>query len=100
MRTKRAEYRLSPKAVRDLESIWSYTFGEWGIDQANRHINDLTAAFDRIAAGPQIASACDHIRIGYRRLSVGRHVIYFRAKNFGVEVIRVLHAKMDAERYF
>ena len=30
-----AEYRLSPAAERDLESIWKYTREEWGLEQAN-----------------------------------------------------------------
>src|SRR5882757_6789344 len=27
-----AEYRLSPAAERDLERIWKYTLGEWGLE--------------------------------------------------------------------
>jgi toxin ParE1/3/4 len=42
-----AEYRLTPAAERDLESIWSYTVRQWGIDQAGRYIDALTAALFR-----------------------------------------------------
>ncbi len=27
------EYRLSPAAERDLESIWIYTVGQWGVER-------------------------------------------------------------------
>ena len=99
MPKKRAEYRLSPAAVRDLAAIWLYTVGEWGIDQAHRYTDDLTAAFDQLASNPQLGTTCDHIRKGYRRRSVGRHVIYFRATRYGIAVIRVLHDRMDAPRH-
>jgi toxin ParE1/3/4 len=39
-----AEYRLSPAAERDLESIWKYTLGEWGLEQADRYTDRLAAA--------------------------------------------------------
>nr|WP_229264226.1 type II toxin-antitoxin system RelE/ParE family toxin [Duganella sp. 1411] len=38
-----AEYRLTPAAERDLESIWIYTSQRWSIDQADRYIDMLTA---------------------------------------------------------
>lgn len=28
-----AEYRLSPAAERDLESIWIYTVRQWGVER-------------------------------------------------------------------
>ena len=44
-----AEYRLSPAAECDLESIWVYTIRRWGVEQANRYIDFLTAAFAELA---------------------------------------------------
>jgi toxin ParE1/3/4 len=76
-----------------------YTLEEWGIDQALRYTDDLTAAFDRLAANPQLGASCDHIREGYRRSRVGRHVIYFRITGYGIAVIRMLHDRMDAPRH-
>lgn len=36
-----AEFRLSPAAQSDLESIWSYTNEQWGTEQANRYTDKL-----------------------------------------------------------
>jgi plasmid stabilization system protein ParE len=44
-----AEYRLSSAAERDLEGIWKYTRREWGLDQAERYTDLLTAAFQVLA---------------------------------------------------
>jgi toxin ParE1/3/4 len=94
-----AEYRLTPAAERDLESIWRYTAQQWGVEQADRYIDLLTAAFAELAEAPRIAPACEHIRPGYRRWRVGHHMIYFRETNDGVVVVRVLHERMDTRRH-
>lgn len=41
-----AEYRLTPAAEHYLEAIWTYTAQHWGVMQADRYIDFLTAAFD------------------------------------------------------
>lgn len=94
-----AEYRLAPAAERDLEAIWTYTVQHWGVAQANHYIDFLTTAFDALSQSPKTAPACDHIRLGYRRQRVERHLIYFRITNYGIAVIRVLHESMDAPRH-
>lgn len=94
-----AEYRLTPAAERDLEGIWVYTVQQWDVAQANRYIDILTAVFAELAQRPKTASACDHIRPGYRRRSIERHMIYFRITAYGVAIIRILHDRMDAPLY-
>lgn len=94
-----AEYRLTPAAERDLEAIWIYTFQEWDAVQANRYIDSMTTAFAEQAKSPKSAPTCDHVRPGYRRRSVERHVIYFRITAYGIAIIRVLHDRMNAPRY-
>lgn len=91
-----AEYRLAPAAERDLEAIWVYTFHEWGSTQANRYIDSITKVFMELAHSPKTAQTCDHIRAGYRRRSVERHMIYFRVMPYGIAITRILHERMDA----
>jgi toxin ParE1/3/4 len=94
-----ADYRLSPAAERDLESIWKYTRGEWGLEQAERYTDLLAAAFQVLAESPMSAPACDHIRQGYRRRNVERHMIYFRITDYGIAIIRVLHDRMNVPKH-
>lgn len=94
-----AEYRLTPAAERDLETIWTHTRLRWGVVQANRYTDILTAAFSEFAQSPKTAAACDHIRPGYRRRSVERHTIYFRITAYGIAIVRILHDRMDALRH-
>lgn len=94
-----AEFRLTPAAEDDLEMIWTYTVQQWGVEQADRYINALTTIFSELAQSPKTAPACDHIRSGYRRRSVERHMIYFRITTYGIAIIRILHERMDAVRH-
>jgi len=93
-----AEYRLTPAAERDLETIWAYTAECWGVHQADRYVDLLTAAFETLAQSPKIAPSCDHIRRGYRRRSVERHMVYFQITSYGIAVVCVLHHRMDVSR--
>ena len=93
-----AEYRLTPAAERDLEAIWTYTLDRWGVQQADRYIDTLVAVFQALSQSPKTAPACDHIRQGYRRRSVERHMIYFQTTQYCILVVRVLHHRMDVAR--
>ena len=33
-----------------MEAVWLYSLGEWGIEQADRYIDDLTIAFEFLRA--------------------------------------------------
>ena len=91
-----AEYRLTPAAERDRESIWTYTVRQWGVEQADRYIDFLTTAFAELADSPKKTPSCEHIRPGFRRWRVERHVIYLQVTDYGIAVVRVLHDRMDA----
>jgi toxin ParE1/3/4 len=94
-----AEYRLTPATQRDLENIWLYTQQEWGTTQAELYMDTLFSAFARFAQTPLVAASCEHIRAGYRRSRIERHMIYFRVTDYGIAVVRVLHDRMDAVKH-
>lgn len=94
-----AEYRLSRRAQRDLDDVFDYTVGHWGLPQAVRYTDLIEAACAELAEAPQLAQGCAHIRPGYRRRSVEQHVIYFRPTRYGVAIVRILHQRMDAARH-
>jgi len=95
-----AEYLLRPKARKDLEGIWVYTYETWGEDQANSYIYDLDNGFQALAAKPEKGLPCDDIREGYCRYLVGKHIIYYKVIKKGIEVVRILHQRMDPDYHF
>lgn len=91
-------YVLSPAARADLDDIWEYTAGRWGDAQAERYARDIQAACRALGDGTQPGRSADDIRAGYRKLAVGSHMIYFRPRAGMVEIVRILHGRMDVAR--
>ena len=85
----------SPQAEADLLDIWQFTFETWGDQQADRYLFSLNQGLERLTRAPRLGRPRDSIRPGYRSLSVGRHVIFYRIDGQTIDVIRVLHEKMD-----
>lgn len=92
-------YRLSPAAHRDLSSIWDYTVERWDARQAEIYVLEIRSAIERIAEQPERGRAIDDIRTGYRRYAIGTHLIFFTESDDGVDVIRILHQRMDPTRH-
>ncbi len=91
-------YRISEKAVEDLENIWIYTFEKWSPDQADRYYNLIINEIEFISNNFNTGIAMDHIRKGYRASVVNSHLIFYRMGQCNiVEIIRILHQKMDVE---
>ena len=82
-----------------MEAVWLYSLTQWGSEQTERYMDALTEAFEFLARRPKAGTACDHIRQNYRRYRVIRHVVYYRTTGYGIEVMRVLHDRMLAERH-
>ena len=94
-----AEYRLSPRAQRDLDAIFDYTVEHWDLSQAMRYTDLIEAACADLAEAPQHGQDCADSRSGYLRRGIERHVIYFRPTSYGIAVVRILHQRMDAVRH-
>lgn len=92
-------YRLTPAAQRDLSSIWDYTVERWDERQAETYVLEIKGAIERIAEQPDRGRGVDEIRLGYRRYAIGSHVVFFTVHEEGVDVIRVLHQRMDPTRH-
>ena len=92
-------FRLSAKAAEDMKAIGRFTERKWGREQRNRYLAMLDSSFNTIAHQPGIGTACDYIRMGYRKYHVGRHLIFYRQSDEDVEIIRILHDSMDIERH-
>jgi toxin ParE1/3/4 len=89
-----ASYRLAPLAEQDMEAIWEYSFEQWGINQANFYTDEMVSAFEGLAASSSQALSCDNILVGYKFYHQGKHLIYFKATNYGVAVVGILHELM------
>lgn len=94
------QYRFTPAAASDLDSIWEYTANRWDIQQAVTYVTEIRYAVERVADDPSRGRSCDEIRHGYRRYAIGSHVIFYVETLETVDVIRILHQRMDFTRHF
>ncbi|GAA2948904.1 type II toxin-antitoxin system RelE/ParE family toxin [Microbacterium luteolum] len=93
------QYRLTPSAQRDLSAIWDFTAERWDAQQAETYVLEIRSAIERIADQPERGRAVPEIRTGYRRYAIGSHLIFFVTSAAGVDVIRILHQRMDPTRH-
>jgi toxin ParE1/3/4 len=95
--TRRLEF--TPRARRDIEEIWEYPFERFGLDKAEAYLRGIQRAAMTVTEDPRRGFGCDEIRSGYRKFSVGSHVLFFRTSAAHVVIVRILHARMDFDRH-
>lgn len=98
---KAQKYRISKKALEDLNNIWAYTYSKWSKAQADRYYNLLINEFEYIINNFMTGKSMEHIKTGYRASIVKSHlVIYRKSENDITEIIRILHQRMDIDNKF
>jgi len=91
---------LSPKAKTDLSEIWDYTYSEWGVEQAEKYVRGLWSVMQEQTRDFTKSVDIGDVRRGYRKVRSGSHVVFFKTINDGViDVVRILHQKMDFDRH-
>ena len=90
-------YVISKNAITDLEEIWLYTVNKWSAAQANRYYNLIFDEINYICSNINTGKSMEHVRKGYRASKVKSHLIFYRVINDTVEIIRILHERMDIE---
>lgn len=93
------KYKISQKASQDIENIWLYTFENWSIKQADRYYDLIINEIEYIAENPKSGKDYNTVRKGYFRSRIKSHFIFYKInrKNEEVEIIRILHQRMDIE---
>ena len=93
-------YSLRQQAQDDLESIWFYSFQEWGAEQADQYIRMLLARFTWLSDNPQLGKQRTEIKPGYYCFPEGRHLIFYRITQDGIDIIGIPHQSMDIVSLF
>lgn len=92
------EYRLAPLAEQDLADIWVYTFRNWSREQADSYHAGIIDAFEGLLTGRKVGRPVD-VRESYLKYAVGSHMIYYRKTRGGLDIMRILHQRMDVSRH-
>ena len=94
-----AKYKLTRLSEADLETILEYNLNTWGGKQGERYLGNLQACLQELADQPRLGRNCDAIRSGLMRMEHGRHVMFYRPKEYGIRVICILHQIMLPEHH-
>ncbi len=91
-----ADFKLTNKAVKDLNVIWDYTAKHWSEEQADIYYSLLINSFQDIANNPELGKNYIGIRNELFGLKSNRHIIFYRKLiNEPIEITRILHERMD-----
>ena len=89
-----------PREARDdLDGIYS-DVAQDSPPAADRLIDAIESRFRLLASNPLMGEARPELAPGLRSFSVGNYVIFFRPRDNGIDVARVLHGAQDINRIF
>lgn len=92
----KGSYRISRKALEDIDKIWVYTFENWSPNQANNYYRLIYQEIEFILEDFESGKKIDSIKLGYRQVKMKSHIIVYKKGDDEVlEIVRILHQMMD-----
>ncbi len=95
-----AHYLLSESAQQDIISIRNYTMERWGKAQTDKYLSLLEQRLEWLANNSILGKQRDEIKEGYISFPEGRHIIFYRVTESGIEVMGVIHQSEDIDAHF
>lgn len=90
-------YRLTPKARRDISAIMSY-IGKANPGAALKWRDQLFGVLELLGSNPGAGSSHDEIAPGIRMFPKGNYLVLYRAEEREAVILRVTHAARDRNR--
>ncbi len=90
----------APRAKQDLRDIWHYFARVGSPEIADKLLADISHAAQRAIDRPLSGRARNELLQGLRSTLVHPFTIFYRVKDAGVEIIRVLHERRDFAAIF
>ena len=88
---------IRPAAETDLTDIFDFSEANWGSAQAEAYIAKILQMLDRIAADRRLGKPASGRHATLLRQACGSHFIIFARGAADIEIIRVLHQRMDID---
>ena len=93
------KYRISKQAISDLNDIWIYTLNKWSKEQADRYYDLIIDEIEFIADNFLTGKSVEQTRKNYRITKIKSHLIFYRKiESDIVEIVRILHERMDIKK--
>ncbi len=89
------KYWLTKAAEDDLSNIASYTLQTWGVEQLDIYQKRLENRLTLLLKHPEMGRSHPMLRNDFRYIVEGRHYIFYREVDEGIEILRFLHCRCD-----
>ncbi|MCM8543459.1 MAG: type II toxin-antitoxin system RelE/ParE family toxin [Lentisphaeraceae bacterium] len=89
------QYFLTGAAEADLLDIFVYTLEEWGETQVHAYKRQLESRLEAILKFPDIGRKHPKLSTDVYHIVEGKHYIFYKKVDDGIEVLRFLHHCMD-----
>jgi toxin ParE1/3/4 len=93
-------FRLTPRAVADLDAIADYTIETWGLAQLETYLMGFNNRFQWLADNPLAGRERNDVHPGYRSCPEGSHIIFYIINDDWVDIIGIPHKSMDVSTFF
>lgn len=87
--------RYHALSSRDFVGAAAWSQAQWGAPQTRRYLDTIEAQIQRIVENPMLNSDAGLPRPGLRKMTAGRHTIFYLANDREVEIVRILHQQQD-----
>jgi toxin ParE1/3/4 len=88
----------APMARRDLRRIWRYYATEGSVEIADKIVQNIVGAADRLVSLPFSGRPRDELKPGWRSILVHPYFVFYQTSESRVEITRVLHERRDLAR--
>tara|TARA_B110000211_G_C13607513_1_gene347478 strand:+ start:81 stop:383 length:303 start_codon:yes stop_codon:yes gene_type:complete len=93
------QYKISQQAIDDLNDIWIYTFNKWSKKQADRYYDLIIEEIKFISNNYLVEKSAEQTRKNYSVTKIKSHLIFYKkVENEIVEIVRILHQRMDIKK--
>ena len=93
------KYRISRKALEDVNKIWVYTLNKWSKEQADRYYDLIIEEIEFITENYLVGKSAEQTRKNYSVTKIKYHLIFYRkTENDNLEIVRILHQRMNIKK--
>jgi toxin ParE1/3/4 len=90
----------SADADNDLAPNWQSGAELWSDEIAEKHLFEIEYACERLLHDPLLGKERGELLAGLRSIPMRPHVIFYLKSKTGIEIVRVLHQRMDVDSVF
>lgn len=91
---------ISRRARSDLREIREYTRRQWGAQQATDYVRALRKSIRSLSDYPLLGKPFEAGNLSLLRRMLRQHMVYYRVDEDQIEILRIVHARRDADELF